>query len=346
MLNIETQKELQDCNSMAVPSRAEFFAEVSTQAQVLDALNWAQRKQLPQIILGGGSNVVLNEELKGLVIRPAIKGIQVYEDVGSTILLRIGAGENWHELVCYCVQNGYYGIENLALIPGSVGAAPIQNIGAYGVELQEVFHSLTAINKHNNTTKEFTRDECEFCYRESIFKRDLKNEYLITHVTLKLSRVPKLKLHYPALARFFCNDAQDRPNESAITPRNVFDAVVSIRTAKLPNPATIPNAGSFFKNPIVSAAYLEKLKAKYPQLVYYDAPNQQKKIAAAWLIDSAGWKGKSLNGIQVYDNQALVITNRSLKPGSAVIDFANAIRDDIKIKYDIPLEIEPRLIGF
>lgn len=348
-MHIEKQKNLQALNSMGVTSVADYFVETTTVEETREAIAWAEKHGRALVVLGGGSNVILNTHLEALVIRPQLKGVEIIDEAidaadeaGRSVKVRAGAGENWHDLVAFCVAHKLSGIENLALIPGDVGAAPIQNIGAYGVELKDVFFSLNAIDRVTQESKTFSLADCEFAYRESVFKNQYKNRYVITDVTLKLSKAPRPHVVYPALKKYFEAQNIDHPST-----QNIFEAVIAIRQSKLPNPKVLPNTGSFFKNPVVSASAVTSLLHRYPTMVYFDMPDSSdKKIAAAWLIDTAGWKGKTVQGAEVHRQHALVITNPQHKPGKDVLALAQAIQADIKAKYGIALDVEPRAVGF
>jgi UDP-N-acetylmuramate dehydrogenase len=250
----------------------------------------------------------------------------------------VAAGENWQELVEYCLANDFFGLENLSLIPGSVGAAPIQNIGAYGVEVKEVIVELTALDIRSGLTVIFTNESCQFGYRDSIFKQSLKDQYVITTVTFRLPKHPCLNLSYPALRHALGDRVL-----ADISPQQVSDAVIRIRQAKLPDPVSIPNAGSFFKNPVISQSQFEQIKAVNPAIISYPAGADQVKLAAAWLIDQAGWRGKEVGGAVVHVEQALVLTNPLKASGQAVLDLAGLISRSVFDRFGVMLEIEPRI---
>ncbi len=327
--------DLQSANTLAIPATAAYFCEVESRQQLVNALAFAEQKKIESLIVGEGSNLVFANDYQGLVIQNKLLGIHVLEQSVDEILIRVGAGENWHALVEYCVDHGWYGIENLALIPGLAGAAPIQNIGAYGAELKDVLVQLTYIDKASLETTQMSNANCEFAYRQSVFKQRLKNKGVIADLTLRLFPNAKPSLSYPALRDQLPNDA---------SPKQVFDAVCKLRQAKLPAPSQIPNAGSFFKNPIVSSTQLGKLKEQFPGLVSF-AFEGDHKIAAAWLIDHRGWKSKSIKGVGVHQDQALVLVNPRRAKGSDVLGFARQIQDDVQNSFGIWLEIEPIVIG-
>lgn len=329
---------LQQLNTLAVPAIADWYTSVTTDEELREALAFARERQLPLLVLGGGSNLVLRDHFHGLVIHLRSKGKHVLREDDSYVWVQVAAGENWHNLVEHTLAQGYYGLENLSLIPGTVGAAPIQNIGAYGVELKDVFAELTAIDIQSGLLVNFAMESCCFGYRDSIFKQALKDKYIITQVTFKLHKVPQLVLDYPAL-----KDALLNQNANNITPRDVSDAVIRIRQSKLPDPTEIPNVGSFFKNPIVNLTTYQNLKNRYPDLVGYPLDDNHVKLAAGWLIDRAGWRGKQLYGVEVHRHQALVLTNPDHQSGGAVLALAAAIQTSIHEQFGVHLEMEPRV---
>ncbi len=329
---------LQKHNTLAVPAIADWFVSVTSDQELREALARARSDAMPYLILGGGSNLVLRDNFPGLVIHLQTKGKALVQETDDHVWLQVAAGENWQGLVEYSLAQGFYGLENMSLIPGSVGAAPIQNIGAYGVELKDVFAELTALEVASGILVTFTADSCQFGYRESVFKQSLKDKYVITSVTFKLSKSPKLVLDYPALRQALGNLA-----ESEISPLQVSEAVIAIRQAKLPDPLVIPNVGSFFKNPVVSQAQLDSLRQAYPDLVSFPLSEAQAKLAAGWLIDRAGWRGAEFAGAKVHEYQALVLTNPQQLSGAAVLNLAKAIQADVLKKFGVELEMEPRV---
>lgn len=336
---IEHDKELQEYNTLAVPSVARFYsAEVSFEG-LRESVVWAKKNQHPLYILGGGSNIILPAYIDGLVLQPKIKGIQILEENESEVHLRICSGENWHGCVTYCTTNGFFGLENLALIPGDCGAAPIQNIGAYGVELKDVFISLNAFDLETMEIKDFSKRQCKFAYRDSIFKSEMRSRFIILDITLKLSKIPDVIIDYPALAKELQSRKISRP-----TPQDVFDAVVYIRQSKLPATNQIPNAGSFFKNPIVDLEKYKQLLRIHPNIVAFDLDAQRKKVSAAWLIENAGWKGKSCCGVKIHPEHALVLTNPERKGAENIIAAAEEIVRDVELNFGVALEREPQLL--
>lgn len=329
---------LQKFNTLAVPAIADWYVSVTTDTELRAALAYARERHLPLLVLGGGSNLVLRDDFHGLVIHMRSQGKELLNETDDHVWLKVAAGENWHNLVQYALAQGFYGLENLSLIPGSVGAAPIQNIGAYGVELKDVFVELTALEIHSGLLVTFPLDACRFGYRDSIFKQSLKDQYIITSVTLRLRKTPQLVLNYPALQSAFANTPVD-----TISPQDVSNTVIAIRQSKLPDPTDIPNVGSFFKNPVVDMTIYTALKNKFPDLVAYPAGDSQFKLAAGWLIDRAGWRGKRQDGAEVHQHQALVLTNPGRKSGAAVLALASSIQASIAAMFGVQLEMEPRV---
>jgi UDP-N-acetylmuramate dehydrogenase len=334
---IEKDIDLQPLNTLAVAARAAHFARVADLDQLREALEFSRRKKLPILPLGGGSNIVLTADYPGLVIHLAMKGLSV-EHTARGAELSAAAGENWHALVMHSVQQGLGGLENLALIPGNIGAAPIQNIGAYGVELKDSFSDLQAMHIQSGELREFSATDCAFGYRDSVFKGAARDQYIVTRVRLCLPAQWRARIEYPALQQYFAGPEVDT---GSLTPLQVAEAVIAIRNSKLPAPDKIPNAGSFFKNPLVDTQQYQTLKRAHPDLVAYAAGDQW-KLAAGWLIDRAGWRGVRRDGVGVHDQQALVLVNPGRSPGRQVTGLAAEIAADILDKFGVQLEPEPR----
>jgi UDP-N-acetylmuramate dehydrogenase len=326
-------------NTLAVDACARYFAEVHDENEVRSALAWADTQNLDTLILGGGSNLVFAGDFRGLVILMAIKG-RCWEQVSDTdAILRLGAGENWHEAVLYAARSGYRGIENLALIPGTAGAAPVQNIGAYGTELCDTLVSLDALDRHTGVRVTLSVEDCEFAYRDSLFKHH-SGRYLILEVRLRLSRQRPLNLGYRDLQEYLGPDAD--PNN--LSPLEVAEAVMAVRRRKLPDPSALPNAGSFFKNPVISQDAFDQLRARYPEVVSYPQ-TQGVKLAAAWLIDQAGWKGFRNERVGVHNRQALVLVNHGHGAGQDVLDLAARIQASVLERFGVSLDMEPGIVG-
>jgi UDP-N-acetylmuramate dehydrogenase len=295
---------------------------------------------LPKLILGEGSNVVFKSNFNGLVIINKIKGFEYFDNTETgEVFCTFLSGENWHEAVVKTLELGFYGLENLSLIPGTVGAAPIQNIGAYGVELKEVFYALLALDLHTMEWVEFKLEDCCFGYRDSIFKQKPRNSYFIYSVTLKLQKTPHLVLGYGDIPKYLENAGIQN-----IQPKDVSDAVIAIRNSKLPNPKVLGNAGSFFKNPQVTAVEFERIKASYPEIKGFETDEGFFKIPAAWLIENTGWKGKIVGNIGSHKNQALVLVNYGSALGTEVEALALSIQESVINKFGIRLEPEVNII--
>lgn len=292
-----------------------------------------------QLILGGGSNVLFTQDFDGVVLINKIVGIEVASEDEDTANLKVGAGEIWHDFVLHCVNNGLGGIENLSLIPGSVGASPMQNIGAYGVEIKDVFVELEALNKSTLEIETFDRESCEFGYRESVFKRALKDKYIITSVTYNLSKKPTINSSYGAIN----GELNERGIENP-TIKDISDVVIAIRQSKLPDPKEIGNAGSFFKNPVVPKEILKSIQENYSDVPNYPVDEQHVKLAAGWLIEKAGWKGKTYDNYGVHKKQALVLVNYGGAKGKDIFDLSENIIADIHSKFGIKLEREVNMI--
>lgn len=334
-LEIRRDISLQAYNSMAVAARASHLVTVSSRAQLQDALRYAAQQKLQPLILGEGSNTLFSTDYQGLVICNRIRGISLIDDQDDSVVVRLGAGENWHQWVDHSLTQGWFGLENLALIPGLVGAAPIQNIGAYGVELCDSVTAVEYVDIDKQSVHTMHNDACQFAYRDSIFKGALADKAAITSVTFRLSKTEQVNLSYPALKHYFT----DQRDPSA---RQVFQAVCEIRRRKLPLPSQIPNTGSFFKNPLVSKTELDRLQSAFPDIVWFQHGDQI-KLAAAWLIEHAGWKQRSSDGVTVHPEQALVIINPDRATARQVLDFARLIQLDIEQKFSLKLQVEPRI---
>jgi UDP-N-acetylmuramate dehydrogenase len=331
---------LRPYNTLALQAYAEAFVTVTSDTELVSALGWARERHLRVVPLGQGSNVVLAGDLDALVLRQQTRGIQILEKSAGSVALRVAAGELWHELVQWSLHKGYYGLENLALIPGTVGAAPIQNVGAYGVELQSVLLQVQARKIADDEQVMLNNAACGFGYRDSIFKRELKDQLVITAIDLQLSLRPSVKTTYPELARYFEKCHFQEP-----TPKDVFDAVVSIRRSKLPEPSLEPNAGSFFKNPLVSPERAKKLVEKYPALPCYKQGDGRIKMPAAWMIDHCGWKGYRRDDLGVHGQHALVLVNYGNNSGEQLLSLASDIVGSVYDNFGVRLEIEPRVYG-
>jgi UDP-N-acetylmuramate dehydrogenase len=333
---------LEALNSLRVPATARYYLKVHDAEELESALAWADSHNTKVLVLGGGSNLVFRGNFSGLVIQVCVRA-RYWQDVsGEQATLVLGAGENWHESVLYAANAGYRGIENLALIPGTAGAAPVQNIGAYGVELGDTLVSLTAFDRTSGELVELNCEDCKFAYRDSLFKQ-APGHYVILDIRLRLSRFRPMHLGYRDLQEYFEGSLDGGAGEQ-LKPAQVAQAVMAIRRRKLPDPAIIPNAGSFFKNPVISEAEFTALKSSYPDVVSYPQP-QGVKLAAAWLIDQCGWKGFRNRRVGVHNRQALVLINHSGGTGDDVLALAGEISESVKAKFGVVLEVEPGVVG-
>ncbi|MBB3224196.1 UDP-N-acetylmuramate dehydrogenase [Pseudoduganella umbonata] len=335
---------LRDLNTFGIDARARHYVRITAAHQLAALLGEPRLAALPRLVLGGGSNLLLTGDFDGLVLHMASSGREIVGASGEHVLVRAQAGENWHGFVEWTLAQGLGGLENLALIPGTVGAAPIQNIGAYGMETRDVFHSLTAFDPATGTLANLDGAACRFAYRDSLFKHAAGRGLIIVDVTFALPREWRPNLRYAELATELDNAlASARTGEGVAepTPRQVADAVIAIRRRKLPDPAVIGNAGSFFKNPVVSAQQCAALLERHPALVHHRQDDGSVKLAAGWLIDQCGWKGRNLGPAGVYPKQALVLVNNGGASGADVQRLAQAIQADVLDRYGVRLEPEP-----
>jgi UDP-N-acetylmuramate dehydrogenase len=337
-MTINTNISLKPYNTFGIDVQAKFFTEIKHVADI-DSIRKQAVFNQPKLILSGGSNILFTKNFDGLVIKNSIKGIGIVKETDTEIYIKVNAGENWHEFVQICVENNWGGVENLSLIPGQVGTSPMQNIGAYGVELKDVFHSLEAYNIKSGQIDTYLHAACEFGYRESVFKKTLKGQYIITSVIFKLSKNPTVNVSYGAIEQVL--------EERKITSpsiKDVSEAIISIRESKLPNPKEIGNAGSFFKNPVIAKSHFETLQKDYPNIVSYPISDTTVKVPAGWLIDNAGWKGKTFDNYGVHKNQALVLVNYDDAQGKDIFNLAETNQADIFGKYEIVLDMEVKVV--
>ena len=338
MLIVQNNISLKNYNSFGIDVSAKHFAEINSEEDLQQLFQQTDVVKHPVLILGGGSNMLFTQDFDGLIIRINIKGIE-HQIENNSIKVKAGAGENWNDLVQYAVAHNFGGLENLSLIPGSVGASPIQNIGAYGVEVKDVFDNCQAYEIETGIIKTFHKNDCKFAYRESIFKQDLKGKYIITSVTFNLSLNADLNTQYGAISQ----ELQNR-NISNPSIKDVSDVVSHIRVAKLPDPKTIGNAGSFFKNPIVSKTKSDSLSRYFPDMVHFNVGTNEVKLAAGWLIEQCGWKGKIVGNTGTWKNQALVLVNYGEASGKEIFDFSASIIDSVKVKFGVDLEREVNIL--
>jgi len=340
LAQILTNIALNELNTFNVKAKAQAFIQIDS-LQQLDSAYAEISNYKERLVLGGGSNLLFVGDYSGLVIYPQLKGIEILEQDDAQVTLRVAASENWHQFVSYCLENNYFGLENLALIPGTVGAAPVQNIGAYGVEVESFILQVECVDLDSGELVMLSHDDCQFEYRDSFIKRAGQGRYLVVSVDLKLHKKPDLVLSYQPLKEFFAG-------ASEVTAKRVFDRVCEIRSEKLPDPNKLANAGSFFKNPVINNQHYQGLKQAFPELVAYPvgtSADRQYKVAAGWLIEAAGFKGKIVGKVGVHKHQALVLVNYSDSDGANILALAKAIINKVKDMFDIKLESEVRILG-
>ncbi|OJW15097.1 UDP-N-acetylmuramate dehydrogenase [Mucilaginibacter sp. 44-25] len=338
MLQIQENVSLKNFNTFGIDVNARYFAEINHEADLVELFADPQWHKVQRLVMGGGSNMLLVKDFDGLVIRLNIRGIE-HRISHDDVHIEAGAGEIWNDLVNYCVAHGFAGMENLSLIPGSVGASPVQNIGAYGVELKDVFESCHAFEIATGQFHTFTKDDCKFGYRESVFKAELAGQFIITLVKFKLSLNPHLNLKYGAIEQELANRNIEKP-----TIKDVSQVVSHIRVSKLPDPSTIGNAGSFFKNPVISRQEFEAIQQKHPDVVNYPVGEGMVKLAAGWLIEQCGWKGKQVGHTGTWKNQALVLVNHGGATGEEIYNFSSQIIDSVYDKFGVSLQREVNII--
>ncbi len=337
---LEKNISLKEYNTFGLDAKAESFVTLLTQQDILNLLNDTIYQKGPVLWLGGGSNIIFQADVPGVVAKIALKGIEVVRENDSDILVDVEAGEVWHDWVQYAIDKNWYGIENLSLIPGTVGAAPVQNIGAYGVEVKDVIDSVLCINTKTGEYKRFSNEECQFAYRNSIFKQECKGLYVITTVRFRLSKVLKANIGYGDLQKII----NPLLKNELLSARIIAQAVISLRQQKLPDPKVLGNAGSFFHNPIVDKEFSKVLLEEYPDLPHYPYGDKKEKLAAGWLIDKAGLKGYQVGQAAVHVSQALVLVNKSQATAQDVLDLCHHIQKTVEEKFGIFLHPEPSFI--
>lgn len=335
MTRILENISLKNFNTFGVEAKARYFAAISCYDELRSLIQERKPAEKKLLIMGGGSNLLFTGDFNGWILRNEIKGIEIIEDTDKHVLVKVGGGENWSDFVDSTVDNGWQGLENLSLIPGTAGAAPVQNIGAYGVEQKDVFVSLEACNLITGKICTYTRPECNFGYRSSLFKTTEKGKWFVLNIIYRLQKKPELNLDYAPLRKAF----EGKPAEQ-ITIKAVCDAVKNIRRSKLPDPQTLGNAGSFFKNPVVRQEEFSRLQRQFPKIPFYQLENGNVKIPAGWLIEQCGWKGKRVGNTGVHHQQALVIVNFGEATGQEILQLANAIQYDVSQQFGIVLEPE------
>ncbi|MGB5849672.1 MAG: UDP-N-acetylmuramate dehydrogenase [Ignavibacteriaceae bacterium] len=339
MKKIEKNISLKNLNTFGVDLKSKYFVEVYSEEELKQVLNKEEYSSHQKLILGGGSNILFTKDFDGLVIKNSITGIKLFDEDNNNVIVEAGAGVIWEELVQYCVDRNYSGIENLSYIPGTVGAAPIQNIGAYGQELEETFYELNGIYIDSCETKKFNKSECGFSYRNSIFKNELKNKFVITSVRLRLNKNPDVNLSY--------NPVQEEVEKRDIkkpTIKDIRDIVIDIRKSKLPDPNELGNAGSFYKNPVITKEKFKILKEEYPDINYFVVDDDNLKIPAAWLVEKCGWKGKRIGNVGAHKIQPLVIVNFGNASGKEIYELSKMIKNDVKKTFDLTLENEVNIL--
>ncbi|HUS01208.1 MAG TPA: UDP-N-acetylmuramate dehydrogenase [Chitinophagaceae bacterium] len=332
-MQVQQNYPLKKYNTFAIEAYAKYFGAFSSIDDLAFLLNTYSLE--PTLILGGGSNILFTKNFDGLVLKNQIGGINTVHEDEDHLYVKAGAGENWHELVMHCIHNNIAGVENLSLIPGNVGASPMQNIGAYGVEIKDVFHSLDAFHLADKRIVNFTLKDCEFGYRDSVFKKKYKDQFVILNVTYRLNKQPQYNISYGAI-----KEELEKMGVKELSIRSVSQAVINIRTSKLPDPAVIGNAGSFFKNPEVTIHEFHELKRIHPDIVGYDLPVGKVKLAAAWLIEECGWKGFRRGDAGCHEKQALVLVNYSHASGKEIYALSSDIKQSVKEKFNVELERE------
>lgn len=340
MVRIQENISLQQLNTFGINVRARYFAEISSEEMMEALIQDPVYRGEKRLVLGGGSNILFTKDFEGLVVHSAMKGLSIAQQNDHSALVKAGAGEVWHSFVMHCIQHDLGGIENLSLIPGTVGAAPIQNIGAYGSEIKNVIENVTGIELATGTKRTFSNSDCQFNYRESIFKQELKEKYFISSITLRLTtKNHLLNTEYGAIQEVLKQRSIDHP-----TIQDVSAAVITIRQSKLPDPAVIGNAGSFFKNPTISKKHFSHLQLSHPSMPSYPVDNQNVKVPAGWMIEQCGWKGKKIGNVGVHPHQALVLVNHGGGNGQEILELAMKIQASVKEKFDVALTTEVNII--
>ncbi len=342
-MQVQKNISIKEYNSFGINAYTSLFAKFNSVNELSEQLEFKQPQTTnhkPQtLILGGGSNILFTKDFEGLVLKNELHGIKEIKEDAHHVYVQVGAGENWHQFVLHCIKKGWAGVENLSLIPGNVGASPMQNIGAYGVEIKDVFYSLQAYHIKDKKIVNFSLNDCEFGYRESVFKRKLKDQFVITSVTYRLNKIPDFNISYGAIEQEL-----EKMGVEELSLQSVSQAVINIRSSKLPNPAEIGNAGSFFKNPEISSNEFHELTRMFPAIVGYALPSGNIKLAAGWLIEQCGWKGYRKGDAGCHEKQALVLVNYGNAKGSEIYDLSEEILKSVKEKFGVRLEREVNII--
>ncbi|MBP6431441.1 MAG: UDP-N-acetylmuramate dehydrogenase [Ferruginibacter sp.] len=342
-MNIQQNISLKNYNTFGIDVYAKYFTQFISIDELKEAIEFKKpsttNQQLSTLVLGGGSNILFTQNFDGLVLKNEIKGIEVVNEDDEFVYVKAGAGENWHQFVLYCIENNFCGVENLSLIPGNVGASPMQNIGAYGVEIKDVFYSLEAFHIQEKKLITFNIYDCAFGYRESVFKNKFRNQFIITSVTYKLKKRPTFNTSYGAIEHEL-----EKMGITQLSIKAISDAVINIRTSKLPNPKEIGNAGSFFKNPEISSHKFHEITQIFPNIVGYNLPTGNVKLAAGWLIEQCGWKGFRNGDVGCHAKQALVLVNYGNAKGKDIYDLSTQIINSVNQKFGVELEREVNII--
>jgi UDP-N-acetylmuramate dehydrogenase len=338
-MNLSQNISLKPFNTFGINVSSRFFSTFSSIEELNAVLEFSEKEKLNWLIIGGGSNLLFTKDFDGIILKNELDGIELINEDDNYYFVKAAAGVGWHNFVLHCIENNYGGIENLSLIPGSVGAAPLQNIGAYGVELKDVFYELDAFNITTKAIEKFSLNDCAFGYRESIFKRELKGKYIVVSVTFRLTKQPVFNTKYGAIEQEL-----EKMGRTELSIKNISNAVINIRSSKLPNPKEIGNAGSFFKNPVIDAELYAKLISFYPTIPIYPAPNSKYKLAAGWLIEQCGWKGYRKQDAGCHNKQALVLVNYANASGKEIYDLSSQIVASVQQKFGVELEREVNII--
>lgn len=336
-MEVRENYSLKNYNTFGIDAKCRYFVESNTESEFLEFVSSYELKPEEVMVLGEGSNFLFTEDFDGTVFYPTIKGIEIVEENEEQVWVRVGAGEVWDDFVAWAVEQGYGGVENLSFIPGHVGAAPVQNVGAYGMEAGDTIERVEAIQIEKARKEVISAADCRFAYRDSIFKREWKNRYIVTYVVFRLTKTPEFRLNYGSIQ-------EELRKLGEVNLKNIRQAIIRIRQAKLPDVKELPNAGSFFKNPIVSRQQAEKLKEKYPELPLYPVDEDRVKLAAGWLIEQCGWKGKNLGKAGVYEKQALILVNREGASGVEVAHLANEVKKSVFMTFGVWIEPEVYVI--
>lgn len=338
-MQIEKNFSLKCYNTFGIEAHCALFCEITNTETLLEVIQNSEFKSIRKLVLGGGSNILFTKDFDGLVLKNSMKGIEVVREDEEYVWVKTAAGEVWHALVLFCIKNNYAGIENLSLIPGCAGAAPMQNIGAYGIELESVFYTLEAIHLQTGEMMTFKKADCNFGYRESVFKNKFKDQFVITSVVLRLNKKPVFNITYGAI-----NETLEKMGVKELSIKTVSDAVIAIRSSKLPDPKVLGNAGSFFKNPEVLKEVFERVQKEYPKMPHYPAPHGLVKIPAGWLIEQCGWKGKRVGNTGSHKDQALVLVNYGNATGNEIYALALDIKKSVKEKFGVEITPEVNLV--